>query len=154
MIKKCIVCDKEIQSQWSGEEPTRSLRSDAKYCSKRCWGIAYRTSKEGWAKSLVARCKSRAKNKNIEFDLDINFVLWLFEEQNGKCAITNLDIRFDNKFSGKIDQYRGSIDRIDSSLGYTKDNAQIVCSQVNIMKHQSSTEELLFWAKKIVEGIE
>jgi len=152
-MKHCVVCNCEINLQWNSEERKRALRSDAKYCSKKCWGIAYRTTEEGWAKSLLARAKKRAKAKSIEFDLDLDFILWLLREQDYKCAITDVDVSFDNEFEGRIDQYRGSLDRIDSEKGYTKDNVQIVCAQVNLMKHQSTTEELLFWSTKIVEGL-
>ena len=149
MIIKCLQCDKIIKSGWT----TEKYRSDAKYCSKKCWSKDFRKTKEGWAKSLLARAKTRSRNKKIDFDLDENFILYLLDEQNNKCAISGVDISFDSDYSGRIDQYRGSIDRVDSSLGYTKDNVQIVCAQINIMKHQSTNEELYFWASKIVEGL-
>ena len=153
MIKNCVVCGIDITKSWSDTEVKRAIRSDRKYCSKRCWGIEYRTSKRGWAKSLVARAKTRAKQKKIKFDLTKEFVLQLLNEQDNKCAISNLPISFSNTYDGKIDQYRGSLDRIDSNLGYTKDNVQVVCAQVNIMKHQATTKDLIFWATKIVEGL-
>ena len=153
MIKQCVVCGVDITKSWSNSSSRRAIRSDRKYCSKRCWGIDYRTTKEGWAKSLVARAKTRAKQKKIDFNITKEFVLFLLDEQDNKCAITNLPITFSDSYEGKIDQYRGSLDRIDSNLGYTKDNVQVVCAQVNIMKHQATTKDLIFWATKIVEGL-
>lgn len=43
-----------------------------------------------------------------------------------------------------------SIDRIDSSKGYTLDNVQLVCNIVNLMKNTLSIDELCDWCKSIV----
>jgi hypothetical protein len=51
-----------------------------------------------------------------------------------------------------MNRYRGSLDRIDSTKGYSKDNIQIVCAQVNLMKHELTINELKFWCEKILEG--
>ena len=56
---------------------------------------------------------------------------------------TNIDLKFDkpgyhNRYSGNL-----SIDRIDSKVGYTKDNIQIVLKEVNLMKNTLSHEEFI-----------
>ena len=42
-----------------------------------------------------------------------------------------------------------SLDRIDSSQGYTEDNVQLVCRIVNIMKNDLSVDEFVGWCKLI-----
>lgn len=44
-----------------------------------------------------------------------------------------------------------SIDRIDSSKGYTKDNIQWVHKNVNIMKMDQTMDQFLYICKKIVD---
>ena len=45
-----------------------------------------------------------------------------------------------------------SIDRINSSLGYIRGNVQLVCDAVNVMKSNSTEEELYQWSLMIVEN--
>ena len=44
-----------------------------------------------------------------------------------------------------------SIDRIDPSKGYTKDNVQLVCSQVNMMKSNMEMDELYMFCENILK---
>lgn len=76
-------------------------------------------------------CRRRAKNNALDFDLEIDFLFNLYLTQGGKCALTGLafEFVFDKNFSKR--PFSPSIDRINSKLGYTKDNVRIVCSIVN-----------------------
>lgn len=73
----------------------------------------------------------------------------LYEIQEGLCAISGVRMTFEQ--SGGRVATNISIDRIDSSLGYLPENIQLVCSLVNTMKREYSTEELISWCKTIVE---
>jgi hypothetical protein len=63
------------------------------------------------------------------------------EKQDYKCALTGWDIMFPE--TGHPQEATASIDRIDSSLGYTKDNIQIVHRDVNMMKSKYSQEHFI-----------
>lgn len=71
----------------------------------------------------------RAKQKKIDFNLDLLFLQALHGRQKGLCAYSKqpMSITFN-----KTDSI--SIDRIDSSLGYTKDNVCLARAIVNSMK--------------------
>lgn len=47
-----------------------------------------------------------------------------------------------------------SIDRIDPNKGYTKDNVQLVCAQVNMMKSDMSLEELYMFCEAKIKNNE
>lgn len=83
--------------------------------------------------------KSRAVERNLEFDLDMEYLHNLFIEQNRKCALSKMDISIKKLASGRI---TASLDRIDSKKGYIKGNVQWLHTRVNIMK--SNMEEILF----------
>lgn len=81
--------------------------------------------------------KRNARIRNHEFDLSINYLWELFLKQDKKCALSGVNLNL------KIGEYKGrgerknitaSLDRIDSSRGYTKDNVQWVHKWINIMK--------------------
>lgn len=73
----------------------------------------------------------------------------LWQEQGGKCAITGVEM---THVAGEGRVYTNvSIDRVDSTAGYTRDNIRLVCVIVNIMKHTMSDEELLEWCRLILK---
>jgi len=77
--------------------------------------------------------KISAERRNIPFNLTIKDLWDLFLKQDRKCALSNLllDFTYGNKR-----KYRGnaSLDRIDSTKGYIKDNVQWVHKDINFMK--------------------
>lgn len=71
----------------------------------------------------------------------------LLREQDFKCAITK--ISFLNHLNPLL---RPSIDRIDSNIGYRKENCQIVLRFINLGKNKHSQEELFECLKMIKES--
>lgn len=81
--------------------------------------------------SLVRSLKQRAKLMSAEFDLDINFIDELYVSQKGRCALTDIEFIFDKRDSSRR-PFAPSIDRINSKLGYTKNNVRLVCVVINL----------------------
>lgn len=90
----------------------------------------------------------RSKKYNRYIDLNIDFLLYLWEKQKGKCAITGYDMTFDF-YKGRVNS-NVSLDRIDSSKGYTKDNVQLVCMAANQMKNDLAMDELINICQDII----
>jgi hypothetical protein len=65
----------------------------------------------------------------------------IMDDQGCKCALTGWDITF--PATGHPDQSAASIDRIDSSLSYTRGNVQIVERRVNMMKGKYTQDEFI-----------
>lgn len=104
---------------------------------------------------ILSTCRLRAKKnklKGFNFELDIIFLKELITKQEGKCALSGLVMTsFINSKDSKLNI---SIDRIDSSKGYTKDNVQLVCNQVNTMKNSLSEIEFYELCKHIINTYE
>lgn len=133
----------------------RTIRSNCKVCNN----IVFLTSKED--NELLKRCCSkecrktllkssyhyylkgvekRAKKTGKEFDLTELFLKHLLEvDQNNLCALTSIPIEINNQ--GSVLYKTASLDRIDNSKGYTKDNVRWVVIGVNYMKIDYSEEE-------------
>lgn len=93
-----------------------------------------------------------AISRNMTFDITIEDVWGQFIKQNGKCAISGVNIKFYP--NGNKEKYQtASIDRIDPDKGYTKDNIQIVHKRVNILKGNLTEEELRYWIYNIYQTI-
>ncbi|MEK6817234.1 MAG: hypothetical protein AABX80_00370 [Nanoarchaeota archaeon] len=89
----------------------------------------------------------RSKRRNLEFAITKEYIWNLYEKQNRKCAISGLDIILD--VGSKIRNQTASLDRIDSSKGYTDTNVQWVHKDVNYMKQDYSDEYFIETCKKI-----
>lgn len=73
-----------------------------------------------------------AKVRNLPFEITIEDAWQLFLKQNKKCALTGLDIKLS---TGNLDkETTASLDRIDSTKGYTLENIQWVHTDINKMK--------------------
>lgn len=91
--------------------------------------------------------KTRSRQKNLDYDIDGEFIKDLFNKQNGRCAYTNQLISLER--NDTIEFF--SIDRIDSKRGYTKDNVVLVTQLVNRMKLDLSVDSFLETIKIIYE---
>jgi hypothetical protein len=94
--------------------------------------------------------QSCAKRRNIDVDITSEQIWELYLKQNGKCALTGIDIDFEDKFHNRRNR-TASLDRRDSTKGYTLDNIQWVHKDINQMKMEFSEEKLLQYCKLIVE---
>lgn len=96
--------------------------------------------------------KDRAKKSGLIIDFNTDFLIELWNIQKGKCAISNIDMTY-IIFSGRINT-NVSIDRRDSSIGYIKNNVQLVCMAINQMKSDLTQEELIYFCKNVINNYE
>ena len=87
------------------------------------------------------RIKRGAENRNIRFNVSIDYLWKLWELQKGCCAITGDPIETIRK---------ASLDRIDSSKGYEEGNVQWVTYRANVSKHTMTMDELYDFCKKVL----
>ena len=87
-------------------------------------------------KHARGHCKKNKRN----FDIKLEDLYEKINLQGNKCALCDVIFDEDNL---------PSIDRIDSSLGYTKDNIQLVLIKVNRMKTDLSQDEFVDLCEKI-----
>ena len=131
--KLCPECG-EMQSYLRKNYAESSLKL-GKTC-KKCSNRKVENSHAGWVDGIRVswfnKFKIHAELRNINFDVTIEFIAELFKEQDYRCALTGIPLEFP-EVGLKIDV---SIDRIDSKLGYTKDNVQLVHKDINMMKQQ------------------
>lgn len=96
---------------------------------------------------MYRRAKYRAKNNNLEFNIDIvDIIIPKY------CPILGIPLIANSGKSGGI-KTSPSLDRIDSNKGYTKDNIWVISLLANQMKSQANNSELLKFAQWIINNI-
>lgn len=94
------------------------------------------------------KTKREAKKRCLEFSITIEYAWELFVKQNGKCALSGIDI-FLHPNNEKPENRTASIDRIDSRIGYIEGNIQWVHKCINMMKLDLPDEEFTFWCVNV-----
>lgn len=189
MIKKCLVCNKEFSSRPSanqvycskkchastrlktknvectrcGKKFKRQLwwlkRAKTIYCSKECHDEDQREGMSPFNMLYVDLVRRGKRRNDPDPDFDVYYLDELYEKQNGKCAISGLDLivksRSDrrrikrNGKKWKKSPYAASVDRIDIDKPYSKDNIQLVCMCINYMKNDFDNNQIV----EILESI-
>lgn len=103
---------------------------------------------------MYNNAKKRAKKLDIE--LKVEDIHELYIKQNGLCAISGLKLTHET-YANKDKEYiinrlNISIDRIDSNLGYSKNNVQLVAAIVNRMKTDLPDSEFIKICSIIAEN--
>lgn len=108
----------------------------------------------GLSKTHYSCIKHGAVRRNIPFEVSLEFLWNLYEKQNRCCALTGVPITLEAKIKDcNVDWsfITASVDRIDSTKGYTQDNVWWVHKEVNRLKNNYSLQELLYWCKLIID---
>jgi len=99
-------------------------------------------------KGDFTRLLSRSKSRKYDFDLDENYLQELWKKQDGKCAITGVDMIHPSDKSIKSPKMT-SIDRINSNKGYLKGNVQLVCYSINLAKQDFNQSEFIEFLSEV-----
>lgn len=83
---------------------------------------------------------SGAKSRKLDFEINIEDGWNLFIKQNGLCGLSGQRLSFGTKFGKDSANQSASLDRIDSSKGYTLDNIQWVHKDINKMKQSFNND--------------
>ena len=81
--------------------------------------------------SCVCQARQRAEHKNLPIDIDAKFLMELYKQQKGACALTGIMMKFKPMPGLRANPYAVSLDRIDSKLGYIRNNVRLVIWCIN-----------------------
>lgn len=133
----------------------QSLNKDGlAYKCKECAAL-YNKKRSGELRPRILKCLSTSKEssekRGLKWDLDYETLQSIYINQDGKCAISGEKLSFERvPRKSKESRTLMTIDRIDNSRGYLKDNIQFVTLQVNQAKSSYSMEDLLIMCENIL----
>ena len=138
---------KQVQ-KWKDENREEYRKSNREYHATPKGKAMHKARVEktirSWMSQKISALKSHAKKPGPhdpksgpqrDFNIDLDYVMDIWESQSGKCALTRLPMTHQYN-----DLHAASIDRINSQEGHVRGNIQLVCQCINRMKNNSSNE--------------
>lgn len=162
-MKTCTICsvEKELEEFLRDKHAPGGYRNQCKEClrkrnkEQRVWENRkesynaamrrYRSTEKGAIHTSYQAAKGRAKKVGMPFDLDLEYVTELFYQQNGKCALTGVDMQ---PKSGRMSP---SLDKMDPGLGYVRGNVQWLTWKANAVKQDLTMEELFQFCETVLK---
>ena len=92
------------------------------------------TRKEFALNMLLKKAKDRSKRKNLEYNLDYDWAVKNFPEF---CPVFGIPLTFFTSSDSSA-----SIDRLDNSKGYTKENCRFISMEANFKKNANSLSDI------------
>jgi len=129
---RCRTCDLAYQTKRRADKYDESLEYSRNYQRNRRQNYDYRLQ------MLINSSKQRAKNKNREHSITVEDIKAIYPV-DGCCPIFGMKLEFNQ---AGFRESSPSIDRIDSTKGYTRDNIQIISWKANRVKGYATVEEL------------
>lgn len=100
-----------------------------------------------WVSYLYKNCYKNNKRFGSDIDFDPNYILELYNKQNGLCAYFKIPLIISTENKHPL---KPSIDRIDNNKGYTKDNIVLCCLMANMGRNSCNYD---VW-KECLDGLE
>jgi hypothetical protein len=136
-LRKCPQCGLEKPlSEWPKNKAATKGRwpGYSSYCTICQYA---RTARRSLEQKMLSRSKSRALAKGLEHTITLEDI-----QIPNKCPLLGIEIK-DNTGNGRGNcRDSPSLDRLDSSKGYTPDNVWVISNRANEIKSNATLEEL------------
>jgi len=173
-MKIKLVCEHcLVEFEREKKEHTRNTKKHRKvYCGRRCTALAnpvlqYRAKHPDLSilrrgkvadkfspfRRHLLNIKQHIKRSNLELSITLQDIYEVWHKQNGVCPYSGWQLVNFDTCGDKLAfaPNRATIDRIDSSKGYTKDNIQFVSFIAQYAKNSFHEDELLKFCKEVVK---
>jgi DNA-directed RNA polymerase subunit RPC12/RpoP len=155
-LKACARCKENISLKnyrmrskvYPGGKAEKFRDNVCKKCSSKMID-EYRHTKVGKVRTTLRHLKSRAKLAGREYDLTEQWTLDRLEQIEWTCEVTGIKFDLYSPGQGNKNRYSMSVDRIDPSLGYTRDNVQFLITWANRAKSDLPMKEFIELCKLI-----
>lgn len=103
-----------------------------------------------WVGEMYRTAKRNAERRSIPFTLSRREFRAMVLRSKGRCMMTGIEFEFE-AFEGSCRRpFAPSLDRIDSSQGYSLNNCRLVCVIVNLAMNQWGIEPLMKVAENLI----
>lgn len=158
---KCLICGESFDPSYFDSSEHYAIRGYKDTRCKKCKREQNLKAREEYSdekklyktiQDRVFAAKRRAKTKGIPCTITKEFILDLWNKQNGLCAISKIPMTYEID-AGRV--YTNiSIDQIEQGKGYTEDNVQLVCMAVNQLKSDWDMNTVKYICKMVIDNYE
>lgn len=134
---------KEKSRDYYYENRVQSIISVKRYQISKLEDGHYRLSK------LLRSARQRAKVKELAFDIDLDYLISIWESQNGICSVSGTGFDM-TPAEQRVNRNAPSIDRIIPHLGYIKGNVRLVSWHVNAAISEYGLETFISLCESVV----
>lgn len=144
----CMACTALQRSRWKKANPEKLRKSEYKYRSthKEQWALKSRNwSLNNPEMQMLVSARSRARRSGMECTITKNDI-----HIPELCPVLGLKLQ-----KGKVrhSDSSPSLDRIDTTKGYTPDNIMVISHRANTLKGDARPDEILALARYITSAI-
>lgn len=137
-----------------GKTSRRGLQDKCKQCASE-YQIAHRMTLRGHIQRMLGHARGRHKlgKWHGNFEIDLDSVLKMLWSQQGRCFYSDVPLHFAQL---NVD-WMMSLERLDNSRSYTKDNTVLVALEFNTPDHSQTAKSEVFgssqWSRWKVEHV-
>lgn len=139
----CRDCNREVSKAYRERNSTRYYENQK----------ARRENENVFISQTFYSLKTRTSKKGLEVTVTTEYLLKLLQDSEYKCSVTGQAMNLRSHPRKKANPFKASLDRIDSTKGYTEGNVQWVCWAVNQMKSDKTEAEFQFWIETLYMAI-
>ena len=103
---------------------------------------------EGKAITFWRNAQKSAEKRNHEFSITLQDIVQAWHDQKQTCAYTGRVMTLEAKQLNTV-----SIERIDSNIGYTRENTILVCQAINRMKSDFAYGDFYDLCRDVVQWL-
>ena len=132
----------QVNQAWiEANRPTLRQQARANYKRRRA-------NLRGWLTTNLTTRRQQCRKARIIFDISVDQILALYDQQNGRCALTGRELIWG------VDSNRGpdtlSVDRIDATGPYIIENVRLVTHWANVARQRYGDEELFAFCEAVL----
>ena len=169
----CSCCGKNVIKLQTEVKRRTKIGKTQFYCNNKCAGkhkskhtLPYRDNftktkyirkpdKFSDFRWYLKQIKKGSNKKNLIFNIDIEYLKQLWNEQKGECPFTKQKLILRTHYNykdTKIAPNIASLDRMDSTQGYVKGNVRFVCLIYNYAKNIFTDQEVILFCHQVTEN--
>jgi hypothetical protein len=150
---KCLICGNDEIDKFYPKRKNKCKTCLSNEYKNRVDKDVYIKQQQKWRSNnlihyRVESAKHRALRKGLVFEITDDDIIEKLNSQNHKCYISKQTITLNEK-----DWYGLSLDRLDNSLGYTKENTIVVTKFVNYSKNDLNVDVFLKMLKEVCDNM-
>lgn len=141
---RCSLCDSVVTRKYL-ELITPITSTGCKYCRQE---KGFEEISQGYFNQIY----KGAIRRSFSFDITIEDIWSQYMKQDRRCNLTNIPVQFYRRGKNKpVNANTASVDRVDSTKGYSIDNIQIIYAPINVMKMSLSQDEFICFCNMVAK---